>query len=180
LYPQRSLSAGDEHGHDHAEEGEHSDEIVMQPDAMTPYGITLATAIRAPLSEVATVPARVDYNAEAMAHIGTPIHGRATEILVRLGDVVRAGDLLVVVESPELGAAESDFLLQISMREVAASAVELAREAFQRADELRKTNSVSVSEFLARQSELKAAEGKPQGCRRISHRGGRTGCKCWA
>lgn len=151
--------AQDDHGHDHGAEGEHTDEIVFPAESMAPYGMTIATATRGPLSEVATVPARVEYNAEAMAHVGTPISGRAIEILVRLGDTVQKGDLLVVVESPELGTAESDLLQQTSMREAAASAVEVARVAFQRAEELRKTNSISVSELLARQTELMKAEG---------------------
>jgi len=160
MLPTVPANAGDEHGHDEESGGEHGDEIVFPPDAFAAYGITIATATRAPISEVATVPARVEYNAEAMAHVGTPISGRAIEILVRLGDTVQQGDLLVVVESPEMGTAESDLLQQRSMREAAASALEVARVAYQRAEELRKTNSISVTELLARQTELMKAEGE--------------------
>jgi len=150
---------GHDDGHGHGGHGEHSDEVTLTPDAIATFGITIATASKRELGDVASVPARVAYNSEAMAHVGTPVAGRAAELRVKLGDVVRKGDLLAVIASPELGEAESDFLQKRSIFDAAASAREVAQIAFKRAEELRATNSTSVTDFLARQGELRKAEG---------------------
>ena len=156
-----------EDGHDHAAEGHsgeaeggHTDEVKISPEAMKIFGISLDKAVRRTLTETTVAPARASYNAEAMAHVGSPVEGRAGELKVRLGDVVRKGDVLAVIESPDLGSAESELLQKRSLREAAESAVEVANLAFQRAEELRKTNSVSVTDFLSRQGDLKKAEGE--------------------
>ena len=156
-----------EDGHDHAAEGHsgkgeggHTDEVKISPEAMKLFGISLDKAVRRTLTETTVAPARVSYNAEAMAHVGSPVAGRAGELKVRLGDVVKKGDVLAVIESPDLGRAESELLQKRSLREAAESAVEVANLAFQRAEELRKTNSASVTDFLSRQGDLKKAEGE--------------------
>ncbi|MBV9949110.1 MAG: efflux RND transporter periplasmic adaptor subunit, partial [Myxococcales bacterium] len=41
-------------------------------------------------------------------HVFSPVTGRVTRILARLGDQVRAGDPLAVIESPDVGQAVSD------------------------------------------------------------------------
>ncbi len=155
--------AGHNHGSEaHGDEGheEHSDEVSLSPEALKMFDITLDTASRRVLTDAASVPARVAYNGEAMAHVGTPVAGRVSEIKVRLGDTIGKGDLLAVIASPELGEAESDFLQKRSLLDSARSTVEFAHVTFQRAEELRKTNSLSVTDFLARQGELKKAEGE--------------------
>lgn len=156
-----------EDGDDHAAEGHsgeagggHTDEVKISPEARKLFGISLDKAVRRTLTETTVAPARVSYNAEAMAHVGSPVAGRAGELKVRLGDVVQKGDVLAVIESPDLGSAESELLQKRSLREAAESAVEVAKLAFQRAEELRKTNSVSVTDLLSRQGDLKKAEGE--------------------
>lgn len=145
----------DDHGH---EEG-HSDEVTITPAAMKMFDITLQTVTLQTLTETATVPGRVSYNKEAMAHVGSALNGRAKEIVVRLGDTVKKGDLLAVVESVELGQSGSALLEKRSLVEAAEIAVEIARFNLERANELRKSNSISVSEILAKTGELKKAEG---------------------
>jgi len=154
-------------GHGHAAEGhseevheEHADEVQISEEAVRIFGITVDQAARRMLTETTIAPARVSYNAEAMAHVGSPVEGRAGELNVRLGDVVEKGDVLAVIESPDLGSAESELLQKRSLREAAESALEVAKLAFQRAEELRKTNSVSITDLLSRQGELAKAEGE--------------------
>lgn len=134
-----------------------STDVRISTEAMSTFGISVDEATSRVPPETAIAPARVSYNAEAMAHVGTPVSGRAGELNVRLGDIVAEGDILAVIESPELGTAESDLLQKKSLREAAESAVEVARIAYQRAEELRKANSVSVSDLLSKEGDLKKA-----------------------
>lgn len=156
-------------GHDHSEEGheghDHSghahgnpDEATLSPEAIRISGIATEVAWKRVLSEVATVPARVEYDAESMAHVGTTVPGRVAEIAVRLGDTVKEGDLLLVIESPALGEAESDFLQKRSAVEAARIDVDAARIVLERAEKLREANGVSVTDLLGRQGDFRKAE----------------------
>ena len=73
-----------------------------------------------------------------------PLHGRAVEIKVRLGDQVRKDQDLVVVESPELGEAQADFLQKRTAAQSAGPQVDLAKAAWDRAKNLRAGNAEYV------------------------------------
>ena len=149
----------DKHGH---EEG-HADEVKLTPEAIQRHGIKVAPATRQALTPTVSVPARVTFNTEAMAHVGSAVQGRATEIKVRVGDVVKEGDELLVVQSPSLGEAQSDYLQKRTAVVVAQSAVEPARDAAERAKKLYdQSQGISLGEVQKRQAELKAAEGALQ------------------
>mgnify|MGYP000853132127 FL=1 len=104
----------DEHaGHDHGSESGgaegHADEVKLTAEAIERYGVKVQPAQLWALKPTFVAPARVGFNTEAMAHVGSPLRGRAVELKVRLGDTVKRGDALLVVESPELGEAQNDF-----------------------------------------------------------------------
>jgi cobalt-zinc-cadmium efflux system membrane fusion protein len=162
----------DEHGHDHAAgakpggdghdhgHGGHADEVKLTPEAVRNHGIRVAPVKKQTLAGTFVAPARVAYNAEAVAHVGSLVKGRAAEIKVSRGDLVKKGGELLVVESPELGEAQSDYLQRITAVGVANAAVEPARRAAERATKLYdKSQGVALAEVQRRESELKAAEG---------------------
>jgi cobalt-zinc-cadmium efflux system membrane fusion protein len=98
-----------------------------------------------------------------MAHVGSAVKGRAVEIRVRLGDTVGAGAELVVVESPELGEAQSDYLQKRTAVAVATAAVEPARHAVERANKLfEKNQGIALAEVQKREAEYTAAQGAVQ------------------
>lgn len=148
----------DHSGHDHSGHG-HSDEVRLTPEAMKLFKIELRAAGTRVLLDSVDAPARVAFNAEAMAHVGTPISGHIREIAVRLGDRVEKGDLLLALDSAELAEAESDFLQKRSAVDVARTDVEVARIALERSEKLREANGVSITEHLAVQGALRKAEG---------------------
>jgi cobalt-zinc-cadmium efflux system membrane fusion protein len=150
----------DEHGAGKEGEKEHHDEVKLTPEAVVRYGITVAQARKQPLRPTFTAPARVSYNTEAMAHVGSAVTGRVAQLKVKLGDTVAAGDPLLVVESPELGEAQSDYLLKRSALETAKSSIDLSRSAYERAKKLYEgSQGISLTEVQKREAELKAAEG---------------------
>ncbi|MBS0195979.1 MAG: efflux RND transporter periplasmic adaptor subunit [Planctomycetes bacterium] len=150
-------AAGD--GHDHAGEEEgHSDEVTLTAEAVGRYGVKVAAAERVTLAPTFTAPARVGFNTEAMAHVGSPLRGRAVEIKVRLGDTVKRGDALLVVESPELGEAQADYFQKRIGAETAAPAVELAKVVWDRAKGLHEqSQGISLTEVQKREAEYKSA-----------------------
>ncbi|HEX8521370.1 MAG TPA: efflux RND transporter periplasmic adaptor subunit [Tepidisphaeraceae bacterium] len=154
-----------EKGHAHSPHGEegHKDEVKLTAEAIARHGIKLEPATRRMLASTISVAARVSFDMEAMAHVGSAVQGRATEIKVRAGDAVKKGDELVVVESPALGEAQSDFLQKRTAVAVSSAAVEPAKDAAERAKKLYDQNQgIALGEVQKRQSELRAAQGAIQ------------------
>ena len=153
----------DEHaGHDHGLEGGgaegHADEVKLTAEAIERYGVKVQPAQLWALKPTFVAPARVGFNTEAMAHVGSPLRGRAVELKVRLGDTVKRGDALLVVESPELGEAQNDFFQKRIVAQSASPAVDLARVAWERAKALlEQSQGISLTEVQKREAEYKAA-----------------------
>ena len=179
IAPARAQEKGHDHDHDHApaaskpekghgakEHGDdngHADEVKLTADAIRQWKIRVEPTTKRVVTATFTAPARVAFNTEAMAHVGSAVQGRATEIKVRVGDIVKKGDELLVVESPSLGEAQSDFLQKRTAVAVAASAVEPARDAAERARKLYDQNQgIALGEVQKRQAEFKAAQGAQQ------------------
>lgn len=152
-----------DHGHDHEEEA-HSDEVKLTPDAIEQYGVKVAVAEKRELRSTIVTPARVGFNTEAMAHVGSPLRGRIVEIKVRLGQNVKMGDELCVIESPELGEAQADLLEKRVAKESAGPAADLAQASWDRAKGLyEQTQGTSLAEVQRREGEYRAAVAAQRG-----------------
>lgn len=160
--------AGHDHDHDHdhdhgddhgAGEGEaHADEVTLTPEAVIRYGIKVDAATLSTLTPTFTAPGRVGFNTEAMAHVGSPLRGRAVEIRARLGDAVKRGDALLIVESPELGEAQAEYFQRRTAAQASAPSADLARLSWERAKALfEQSQGISLSEVQKREAEYKAA-----------------------
>ncbi len=148
----------DGHARSEGESATHLDEVTLTPDAIEQYGIKVERAQTRDLQHTLVAPARVGFNIEAMAHVGSPLSGRAVEIKVRLGSIVNVGDDLVVVESPELGEAQSEFLIKRTAAQTIIPTVELAKSAWDRARGLyEKSEGIALAEVQNREGEYKAA-----------------------
>ena len=148
----------DDHGHAHGED-EHTDEVTLTTEAIARYEIEVQTASLYRLSPSFVAPARVAFNAEAIAHIGSTLPGRVVELAVRLGDSVKKGELLLVVESPQLGEAQSEYLQKLIAAQTTIATVELAKNALDRAKRLYDENrGIALDEVQKREVEYKVAQ----------------------
>ncbi|MBK7405097.1 MAG: efflux RND transporter periplasmic adaptor subunit [Phycisphaerales bacterium] len=137
---------------------EHTDEVTLTAEAIERYGVVVQAATLRTLQPTLTAPARVAFNTEAIAHIGSPLRGRAVDINVRLGDIVTRGDALLVVESPELGEAQHDYFQKQIIAETSSPAVDLARASWERAKGLLEhSQGISLTEVQKREAEYQAA-----------------------
>jgi cobalt-zinc-cadmium efflux system membrane fusion protein len=91
------------------------------------------------------------------------VKGRVVELTAKVGDEVKRGDVLLVVESPELGEAQSDFIQKRAAATAAAPIVESAKSAFERAKELYdRTKGISLTDLQKRETEYKSAQATVQ------------------
>lgn len=74
---------------------------------------------------------KVQFNEEQLARITAPVTGRVVEVLARPGEVAEPGRRLLIIDSPDLGAAKSDYAKAVSDAERAQHAIDLARDLFE-------------------------------------------------
>jgi cobalt-zinc-cadmium efflux system membrane fusion protein len=138
---------------------EKDDQVKLAPEAMKHYGISVGIAKKRRLTSHLIVPARVSFNTTAMAVVGCPLQGRITELKVAVGDSVKRGDELLVVESVELGEAQSDDLQKRTGVVAAQAAVDPAKGAFERAKSLYDSSQgVTLTELQKREVDYKTAQ----------------------
>lgn len=134
-------------------------EVRVAADTLKGNTIRVDVARKRALVPMLSVPARVEFNGEALAHVGSPLEGRIAELPVRLGDVVKKGDALLVVASPALGEAQSDFLQRKAAVRAAGPTLEVARSTYQRSRKLfEESQGIALAEVSRRELEFRAAE----------------------
>lgn len=106
-----------EHGHEaHAEDGE---VISLAPEAVKAARIALATAEPRTLTGALTVPARVVFPQRGVARVSARVPGQLDDVKVEVGQRVRKGAVLAIIESPELGKSRAEFLAAATKARVA-------------------------------------------------------------
>lgn len=74
---------------------------------------------------------KVVFDEEHLVRLTAPVTGRVVEVLVRPGDVVESGRRLLVLDSPDVGLARSDYVKATADAERADHALRLARDLFE-------------------------------------------------
>lgn len=130
-------SDNDEHGdgdshddHGPAEEGEEEqggDVISLSPEQLERAGVVIEPLSGGEITTHITLPAEVGLNQDAVLHVTPRVPGIVSEINGFLGSDVNEGDLLAVLESPELGEAKIVYLQAIQSKAIADA--ELNRQA---------------------------------------------------
>jgi len=143
---------------EHADE--HHDEVKLSALAVTQNGIQVGKVEARSLASSFVAPARVSFNTEAMAHVGSVVSGRVVDIRVRVGDRVKKDDVLLEVESPELGRSQSEYLQRRTAAEVAAAGIAPAKDSYERAKKLYdESKGIALAEVQKREVEYRAAVG---------------------
>ena len=95
------------------------------------------------------------YNDDLTSKITTPIAGRVTKIYAQIGDKVKMGQPLVMIDSPEFGEANADLMKS-------ESDLTLKNQAFERSKTLYEGEVIAKKEFEAAAADLKQAEAEHQ------------------
>jgi membrane fusion protein, heavy metal efflux system len=84
-------------------------EVWLSPRQVEEAKITTAPVGYSGIGGELTVPGRIAFDDRRVAHVSSPVTGRVTALLAALGQRVRKGDSLAVIQSPDLGSAFSDY-----------------------------------------------------------------------
>lgn len=113
----------------------------LTSDQAREAGIVVETAGPARIKSVLELPGEIALNADRTAQLVARVPGVVTSVTKNLGDFVRRGETLAVVESGEVASARSEYLAAVRRRE-------LARTTAEREEELFKKKISSQEEYL--------------------------------
>ena len=111
---------------EHEEHGEHKDVVMLSAADMKKFGIEIATAKAGKLPIDISLPGKVTVNEDRIAHVTPRVPGVVREVRKTLGDYVHAGEIMAILDSPEMGEAQVSYLGAKTALNVAKANVDLA------------------------------------------------------
>lgn len=148
----------DDEAHDEHETGEpHHDGdntvVRVERSMLRDLRVTTQPAESRPAGDTVTVLGELRVDEDAYAEVGTSIAARVSKVLAAPGDVVRAGQPLVELDSPEVGRARAALA-------TARARLQLARQTASRRAELEAQHIVPQREVQAAEADLAQAEAE--------------------
>lgn len=137
-------------------------EVELPPEAARNFGLQTAPAELRPLARSVRVTGIVGFNELRLAHIQPLARGRVQAIEVAIGDRVRTGQRLAVLDALDLAEARHQLASAEAALGQAQAEVQTARAAFNRAQELVRSGSVAQSELERRRADLARADAMVQ------------------
>ena len=146
---------GDQKEGAHKEGGHKEGHIKLTPEALKNAGLEIHSAAAGEVTVTLSLPGEVSLNQDTVAHVTPRVGGTAREVKKRVGEVVKKGDVLAILESRDLAEAQREFL-------ASKERLGLAEANFARAEQLQIENVSAQKDFLAAKQSLAEA--------RIEHR----------
>lgn len=120
--------------------------ITLKPEAQKLAEIAIEELRLRPIRSELQVLGAIQADESRLAHVGSRIPGRIVEVLASLGDLVKKGEELALIDSPELGQAQSEYL-------TARAKLLVAEKAFERAKMLIEGKVIGSGEFQRREGD---------------------------
>lgn len=141
----------DDHDQEKTEEGHEEEGAIRLTDAeLTEFGIVVSLATSGRLDTYVDLPGELVINADRQAHVVPRVSGIVREVRKKLGDWVKEGEVMAVLESRDLADAKAEFL-------AARERFDLAEVGFKREEQLWTKKISSEQEYLdARQTLVEA------------------------
>ncbi len=134
-----------------ADEREGEKIVRLDEAALKECGLEIATAGPGKLQVHDTLSGEVAFNSDKLAHIVPRVPGVVREVYKNLGDTVRAGTVLAVLESRDLADAKAAYLAAIAR-------LALAQANFTREESLRQGKITAEKDYLESKQVLAEAQ----------------------
>jgi len=138
---------------DHAKEEEGHNDVVLTAEAAQIGGIRVEEATERPMQAELKVPGVITHTAQGRAVVTPPVEGKVLRLLVTVGDRIKQGQALAIIESVDLAEAMSQITEADRGRMAAQAEVNEAESELQLAQGKLRT----AQGILARQHELAKA-----------------------
>ena len=148
-----AAEGADTTGEENAEEGV----VVLDTAAVAIAGIQLASVDTVSTTGL-PVTGTITYDANRVSHIGSRTEGRIVALRADIGEAVRAGQTLAVLESPEVGQTRAE-------EHEAEALLAIAQENYAREQRLETAGISSRKELLDARADLRRAEAAHRSAR---------------
>ena len=157
--------------------------VAVDPNLVTPppavvARIRVAPLANQPVADVMRVAGQVDFDEQRIARIGSTVTGRVVEVRQHLGNAVKVGDVLAVLNSAELGQAQLAYLkarsqAALEQRNVDRAKLLLSADVIGAAELQRRENAweMAQAEHRAAADQLKVLGMSEAGLKRIAQTG---------
>src|SRR5215471_17586893 len=148
-----AAGCGKSHGEEGGDnQGERARDFIRYDPGHAPRDfIKIETVQETAGSTSVTLPGRVTFDEDRTQRVASPIDGRATTILVKLGDKVRAGQPLIQLSSPNVGQLQAD-------AQKAMSDLTVAQKAIDRVHRLQADGAVAEKEVSQAEGDFRKAK----------------------
>lgn len=123
------------------------------PDVAAKAGITTAPATQTTVTPTVAAHGEVEYDETRLARVRSRVAGIVRKVSVRVGDAVRAGQVLASVDSTELGQAKADYLAILPL-------LEFRKQTLQRSRDLSRQGVIAGKQLFEAEAELKRVEAE--------------------
>lgn len=121
--------------------------ITLSASQIQHGGIKWASAVMSKAAETALIPGTLVPNEDHTVRLGAPAGGRVVKVLVRPGDVVRADQVLVTIQSPAAGMAQAELSKAVAQVSSARAEAQYASTARARAERLLALKAIPRQEY---------------------------------
>ena len=125
--------------------------VELTPEAVQSAGIVIETAGPVQMKTVLELPGEIELNADKVVHVVPRVSGVVTEVYKNLGDAVKHGEVITVLDSREVAELKSEYMASMKR-------VELARATFERKKRLLEQKISSEKDYLASRQALAEEE----------------------
>ncbi|MBI5921995.1 MAG: efflux RND transporter periplasmic adaptor subunit [Betaproteobacteria bacterium] len=147
--------AADQPGGKLAEHGEaghgEAETLKLTPEAIQTAGIKIEALAEQEISEQLMLTATIQPNQDRITHVAARVPGRIVKVHVKLGDQVKAGQTLALLDSLEVGEAYSTYLQ-------AKTQLAVAKADFERAEKLHGDQIIAQKDHLRAHAEYDKAK----------------------
>ena len=129
---------------------EHSEVVKLSAESIKQIKLETETVSLQPFTGYLTIPAKVITNQDNEAQIGSLVQGRVHRVFVKVGDFVKAGQVLMTVEGLDIGQIKAGFL-------IAKAALDYTKANYERQKKLFNEKIGSQKALLESQAEYEKA-----------------------
>ncbi len=119
--------------------------------------IVVEAAQLKPIAGDLSLPGKVQYSEDRFVKVSSPLVGRVTDVHAKLGEKVVAGQVLLSIDSADIGAAHSDYAKAQSDLQLATRNYELAKDLYETKALSKKDLVQAENDFFKAQAEDRRA-----------------------
>lgn len=122
------------------------------PESVRRAGVRLGMIVNRPMTSTVSTNSETDYDRTRVAQVSSPLAGRASLVFVEVGQKVKAGEALALIDAPEVGRAKAELLQAIADHDFKQKTLDRvktsAQSGLRTANELQKAGAGNQAAFI--------------------------------